>query len=412
MKQIRSAIQEYQRQLLQRVKDDIRLLHEKYKNKYDTSDASRLGRMRDMPPVSGSIIWARQIERQLLKYLHRVKDILGDQWETHMDAKELIHESEKFRTKLTSSDVFDQWRRDVESQGDLQLTGRILDIQRRQGTYQLQLQFDERVATLFKEVRNLQWLGFTIPVSITTQASGAKAVYPYAMSLQETLRSFQQTQTKISPEIQPLLAASKQGVYQLLSEGFKLRWDDPRVQRFTRSLADTVTSFRESVELLLDKNVAINEQLALLKTCPLNLEAFSSILTAIQTVVDSLNLESYSNLPQWVAQLDSSVERLLLERLEQALQAWISLFEQKQIALGRRGADASELTASTAAKLANAQLPDLGLIVHYIAIRNQVVSCDPPIEVARAKWIVKLNQWLSTSHLVSSNRPHAECLQV
>jgi dynein heavy chain 1, cytosolic len=360
-----------------------------------------LSRARDIPPVSGSIIWARQIERQLLKYLHRVKDILGDQWKSHIDAKELIRESEHFRQKLTSSDVFDQWRRDVESQGDLQLTGRILDIQKRQGSFQLQLQFDERVATLFKEVRNLQWLGFSIPVTILNQAIGAKQSYPFAMSLQETLRSFQQTQTKISPDIQPLLAEIKNNVYQQLSlEGFKLRWDDAKLSRFTRSFADCVTTFRESVDVLLEKNVAIGEQLVQLKSCPLNVTAFSTILEAIQQVVDSLNLASYSNLAHWVTQLDKRVEDLLLQRLEQSLQAWITIFDPKAAAAAAAASSSSSssslaLASSTTKNQAKVQLPDLGMIVHRIGISNQVVSCDPPIEDARVKWICKLNQWLS-----------------
>lgn len=34
--------------------------------------------VRDLPPVSGSIIWARQIDRQLTAYLRRVEDVLGE----------------------------------------------------------------------------------------------------------------------------------------------------------------------------------------------------------------------------------------------------------------------------------------------------------------------------------------------
>jgi len=33
--------------------------------------------VRDLPPVSGSIVWAKQIDRQLTAYLRRVEDVLG-----------------------------------------------------------------------------------------------------------------------------------------------------------------------------------------------------------------------------------------------------------------------------------------------------------------------------------------------
>ena len=67
---IRGAIREYQTQLIQRVKDDIESLHEKFKVQYPQSKACRMSRVRDLPPVSGSIIWARQVHA-MFKYLPR-----------------------------------------------------------------------------------------------------------------------------------------------------------------------------------------------------------------------------------------------------------------------------------------------------------------------------------------------------
>lgn len=74
---IRGAIREYQTQLINRVREDTEALHEKFKNQYRFSRASRLSKLRDIPPVAGSIIWARQIEERLNTYLRRVEDVLG-----------------------------------------------------------------------------------------------------------------------------------------------------------------------------------------------------------------------------------------------------------------------------------------------------------------------------------------------
>lgn len=54
---IRGAIREYQTQLIQRVKDDIEALHEKFKIQYPQSQAYRMSGVRDLPPIAGSIIW-------------------------------------------------------------------------------------------------------------------------------------------------------------------------------------------------------------------------------------------------------------------------------------------------------------------------------------------------------------------
>jgi dynein heavy chain 1 len=92
---IRGAIREYQTHLIQRVKDDIEALHEKFKVsngqnlrieltiikfeqvQYPQSNSARISKVRDLPPVAGSIIWARQIDHQLTTYLRRVEDVLG-----------------------------------------------------------------------------------------------------------------------------------------------------------------------------------------------------------------------------------------------------------------------------------------------------------------------------------------------
>ena len=64
--------------LLINPQDDIDALHDKFKVQYPHSAASKGSKTRDLPPVSGSIIWARQIDQQLTMYLKRVEDVLGE----------------------------------------------------------------------------------------------------------------------------------------------------------------------------------------------------------------------------------------------------------------------------------------------------------------------------------------------
>jgi Dynein heavy chain, N-terminal region 1 len=45
---------------------------------YPASKACRMSHIWDLPPTSGSIIWARQVERQLNTYMKRVEDVLGN----------------------------------------------------------------------------------------------------------------------------------------------------------------------------------------------------------------------------------------------------------------------------------------------------------------------------------------------
>jgi dynein heavy chain 1 len=102
---IRGAIQEYQTQLIENVKTDIASLHDRFKLQYGNSEAHAMAQLRDLPPISGAIIWARQIERQLNTYMRRVEDVLGKGWELYAEGQKLQNESLIFRKKLDTRAV-------------------------------------------------------------------------------------------------------------------------------------------------------------------------------------------------------------------------------------------------------------------------------------------------------------------
>jgi hypothetical protein len=164
-----------------------------FKTQYRYSEAYHMSQMRDLPPIAGAIIWARQIERQLLTYMKRVEDVLGKGWELYAEGQKLQSESTAFRRKLDTRPVFEAWLHDINRR-DMGVTGRLFEIVRlRGGGFQLAVNFDPQIITLFKDVRNLLWLGFQVPHAITNMAKDAKRVYPHAVSLMETVRTYGQT---------------------------------------------------------------------------------------------------------------------------------------------------------------------------------------------------------------------------
>ena len=80
---------------------------------YPHSSASHISRVRDLPPLAGSIIWARQIERQLNAYMRRVEAVLGKGWENHVDGQKLKADGDSFRLKLNTQELFEDWSRKV-----------------------------------------------------------------------------------------------------------------------------------------------------------------------------------------------------------------------------------------------------------------------------------------------------------
>lgn len=184
--------------------------------------------MRDIPSVSGAIIWARQIERQLLTYMKRVEDVLGRGWESYAEGHKLQVESASFRAKLDTRPLYEAWVAELTKRGNLTINGRLFDIIRTRATadndpghLQLVVQFDPQIIALFKEVRSLIWLGFSVPLTITHRAKDAKRVYPHAVSLMESVRMYNQTLDLIDKksDVSILLANYRSHAQQMIARG-------------------------------------------------------------------------------------------------------------------------------------------------------------------------------------------------
>ncbi|KIY49803.1 hypothetical protein FISHEDRAFT_72429 [Fistulina hepatica ATCC 64428] len=442
---IRGAIQEYQTQLIDSVKEDIKRLHDKFKTQYRFSEAYHMSQMRDLPPIAGAIIWARQIERQLLAYMKRVEDVLGKGWELYAEGQKLQSESNAFRKKLETRPVYEAWMHDINRR-NMGVDGRLFEIVRVRagqglaaggagGAFQLAVNFDPQIITLFKEVRNLLWLGFQVPHAHTNMAKDAKRVYPHAVSLMETVRTYGQTLDLVerNPGIEWLVAEYRNETQRMIAKGMNIRWDyfvnqydtaryvgtdrDNRHIQFVREFASVVSVLQDKTNSVIDLYKDISRSVDDLATCPYAPEAFSELLGKIQAAIDRLNLEGYANLEHWVAELDKRIEGILLQRLTQIIRVWCAEFENTDDGDGRRDIaplrDANKRRGDRRVKEEKVVITVLSLdptdssivkflegnmavkpIVHEVRIQNQVIFLDPPIEYARASWIKQLHDWL------------------
>jgi dynein heavy chain 1 len=156
--------------------------------------------------------------------MKRVEDVLGAGWEMYADGQKLQAESINFRKKLDTRPIFDNWLSEI-SRRNIQITGPIFAIERNRvlgNVFELNVNFDSQAITLFKEVRNLMWLQYQVPHSVISVAKDAKRVYPFAVSLMESVRTYQQTLQKIKEnqsDIGPLIAVYVNQVHEHISKG-------------------------------------------------------------------------------------------------------------------------------------------------------------------------------------------------
>ncbi|KAK5108990.1 hypothetical protein LTR62_007624 [Meristemomyces frigidus] len=402
---IRGAIAEYQVQLISNVRDDIDALQNRFTHQYGQSEAHAMAQLHDLPPISGAIIRARQIERQLNNYMSKVGDILGPKWDQHTDGQKLYTFGESFRRRLDTKPIFDDWLRDI-SRRHLSISGRLFAINQnraRGNQLDIHVNFDSQVITLFKEVRNLLWLNFPVPYGISNVSKEARRVYPFAVSLMESLNTLAQTNSSIDnmSGVTMLLHGFQNDVQSFIAKGASVKWetfvlaydvhvrhageeassgasgDDKLHVQFVRNLGNSIATLQTKVITLSAIQVSVETSLRELQTCAFTIETFRSHLEALQRSIDQLNLETYANIAAWVLDMDARLIETLCVRLQQALKDWSDEFEHGD---------------GTAER--NAGSPNVETHAHDIVMQSQLIRLDPPLESAKAGWLENLHVWL------------------
>lgn len=164
---IRGAIQEYQSQLLRTVQNDIQALREKFLKQYENTEDFRLSKAKDIPSTAGAVIWARQINRKLRKYMERVENVLGPDWAEHPEGRVLKDTGEMFEKHLNVQPMCDAWNKNMQDfMKNNNWNQKIFDVVQKK-KLEIVVNFDERMINLFKEIRNFQWLKIRVKFLIT-----------------------------------------------------------------------------------------------------------------------------------------------------------------------------------------------------------------------------------------------------
>ncbi|CAH0489695.1 unnamed protein product [Peronospora farinosa] len=388
---IRSAVQQFQMQLIENVKEDVSNLQAKFRAHYAYSEASRTSKLRDIPPIAGAVMWAKQIERKLKMLLSRVESVLGVGWEQHMEGKALKAATKAFIVKLNPQLIFDQWVNDLASMPIFDIKNIILNIvteNTSQGeTKKLVVAFNQQIVTLFKEVRNLEWLGCRVPFTLKMIAEDAKSKYPFAMSLDASLKTYTSSCRRIQPIFEALTAAYVRDVRATIGKTFlkgnEMRWHADGLGEYVTDLATKVERLHDKVDDLLDKTNAIDTLLETIRaSSDFEAEAVHAVLVKVQAHVDELSLAGYANLHVFVKNLNGLISTILGKKLEVLLQRWVDCF----------GPQPDE-------KLFQAALVEAGLTVstHQILLKNQVLYLEPSVGDARRDWLAQLQILLNSA---------------
>ncbi|SBS80798.1 dynein heavy chain, putative [Plasmodium ovale] len=382
---IKGAIQEYQNSLIQIVVDDLRKLQMVYINGYVNSSSEKVSTIRDIPIVSGSIIWAKQIERKLEDSLKRIENVLGRGWEQHTEGKNLRSNIDNFKSLLGQNKTFEKWLKGIKNTDKFDIYEKIIKIKKLGiNNYEILANFDFHFFNLFKEVRYLQSINLRVPYSIKVKADETKLIYPYALTLQKTLRTymkiclFMENEAKsisFNSTLIRLVASIQNSVQDKIKEGLHLQWDSDILETYVRKLSELMNTFESMVDEAVKKNYFVLDTLEKIKTCEVAIEGENQIkryVEAIQEKADELYLEHYKNVHLWIDELNLLLNQIFTNRVEEIIKRWTHEFTHFSSERGNKFIRKES--------------------IHEFRIINQKFYLHPSVDSMRQIWYQKLSE--------------------
>jgi dynein heavy chain 1 len=183
---VRVAVKEFQLQLMNTVGQAVQKLQSKFTHKYESSSASCIATIRGIPPVSGKILWAKQMERQVHALMKRMSHVLGKEWGQHLEGRQLRRSCDELLSKLDSRAYFrnwvSEWERELSSDTNSKLNTFPIIIVREGKFLVAKTNFDEKHEYLSREIRYLKWLGYErdIPRTIALVSEEAMTRHAHA----------------------------------------------------------------------------------------------------------------------------------------------------------------------------------------------------------------------------------------
>ncbi|CDK26410.1 unnamed protein product [Kuraishia capsulata CBS 1993] len=387
---IRHALQEYQFQLLSILKQEVDTLR---RSSIENKESQLLLLQREVPEAVKQILVASQVENHCDELQSRLSLVLGPQWESYPDGRKVVADLEILRGHFNSKSQFQKWCSErTPTASDLSLAEDfILHIKKVDSSFELYCPFDRKFLFLIDEIRALRALGFTIPTRISSIAADTKLIYPYHVSVLESLELFKSVTSDclILGDLTVLLSHSVDGIYstiQVLSEG---KWNHigraVELQshselkmleelRTLKALDDFPVQIRdhllkmEKLTLVADRVSSLHSQISQLNS--FTSQTLKAILSTLQDEINELYFEGFANIDEYVGVANERLKESLISLSNNTLRASISALET--------GSGSDWMQTFT----------------HWFSIDGQKMTCSPPLEYTKAHWSSHIQQTL------------------
>ncbi|GME96074.1 unnamed protein product [Ambrosiozyma monospora] len=347
---VRSALQEYQTQLLSVVQDQLSDFQKQFQVQLSVQ---KVIQMRDVPSFSSTLMWVNEMNYRLEFLVDKLELVLTKDWSRYPEGKRIYSEVTLLQEKLQPQKIIAEWIAEITKELETPITRQhILFIERQIASKELSLMvnFDERAFSLAEEVHNLTTMGIDIPRKMQSVAKSIELIYPYVSTINDAFFNFVGIVSSVDQlgDLKTILLPLFEPLFECITILSQSEWGDlAKAQDLLEAnLTDvkevvalqTVHKFdSQVVELITKHESLIQFQSSLIeimdefKTCSYESHNFKTLIEKLQSIVNDLFLEGYSNVDLLVDNFNDMIFKLLAHRCKAELAKYSDQYSSESI---------------------------------------------------------------------------------
>ncbi|EDQ85850.1 uncharacterized protein MONBRDRAFT_11532 [Monosiga brevicollis MX1] len=383
---VREAVSDFRSRLLARVSEDIAKLKAIHEVRYINTNNFTMSLVRDIPAVSGRVIWSRQLDRQVEFYLKRLEQVFSHHWNASEDGRQLKQVADAFREELDADAIIQEWARETESRNMDPGRSALTIFKKEDQTFELRVDFPEAALNMIREVRVLRSLNYRLPLKLTSKMISRQGFSGLSSLLATNLKTYKRVIAVIeaNPTIQPLLARQHEELHTQISGLLAVSWEHFKVEAAIKDFCSNVLIFQDKVNMALDIAEQLEKLVQSVATSEYRSNVLLKIIERMQHLIEELQKRGYVNLNDWLARLEDRLEQQLANVLATALREWcVALREYDHEALAR---------GPRARRGSKAPRRIIAPILLEIAMYQEKLRIEPPPQHTRAALLRQLQK--------------------
>lgn len=331
---LRTIMKDHQQSLLNSVEQEIINLEKNLDSDGRVTDVLAL---KNLPPVSSVITECLQVRNRVNELQKRIKLLLGSDWVNSPNGSFLFNKCASLLEKLNVDDLVSNWIHSLSEDNSNVMDAPILKILvDNNKTFELLVNFNFSCGLVFKEVRNLIYMGYNLPTHILRIAIRYRSVYPQAILLLEQIQTFLSLVREVANRAHTgvLLRNNIENIWSLIGDAMTVSWsscsfDDSNFVQDQKSV-NIIVQLEKGISVavgnfqkLHNAEGKLADELSSLSKTSYDSQKFSESIMNIQLIIEELRFLEFADLNSCIFALNKRIEEILVLKVQSILEDMI-----------------------------------------------------------------------------------------